>query len=58
MAFSAWRTRPGGSAELAGDLGDPHRLGQEHRVTEGERAGHVSALAALERLERLLASSR
>ena len=47
-------TRPGGSAELAGHLGDPHRLGQEDRVTEGERAGHVEALAALERLERLL----
>ncbi len=48
------RTRLGGSAELAGDLGDPHRLGQEDRVTEGKRAGHVNALAALERLERRL----
>ena len=47
-------TRLGGCAELAGDLGDPHRLGQEDRVTEGKRAGHVNALAALERPERLL----
>ena len=48
------RTRLGGSAELAGHLGDPHRLGQEHRITEVERAGHVDALAALEHLQRLL----
>ena len=27
-------TRPGGSPDLAGDLGDPDRLGQEDRVTE------------------------
>ena len=50
--------RPRRSAELAADLRDPHRFGQEDRVAEGERAGHVHALAALERLRARLASSR
>ena len=59
VALQHRSARPGGPAELAGDLRDPHRLGQEHRVTEWRaRRSTCSAPAALERLERLLGPRR
>ena len=58
VAVSDRSARPGRSTDLAGDLRDPDRLGQEDRVSGGELAGHAHAPLALERPERLLGPGR